>query len=155
MHLPRRLGRKLRNGQFQFTTNRAFQRVIRACAAPRGEELGTWITPEMIEAYCQLHQLGVAHSVEVWRDNDLVGGVYGVGFGGYFAAESMFHTASDASKAAVIHLAGHLQQQGFTLFDIQQWTPHMGRLGAQEIPRVVFLARLKKALEIDTLFDAS
>jgi len=148
LHVSRRLRRRLRRGEFEMTCNRDFAGVIAACAEPRDDEGGTWITPEMIRAYTQLHILGHAHSVEAWHDGQLVGGVYGVAVGGVFAGESMFFRRRDASKAALAHLVAHLRQRGYRLLDVQQWTPHTGRLGAVEIPRRVYLARLRQAVEL-------
>lgn len=145
LHLSRRLRRTLRSGRFSVTCNRDFQGVIRGCASGPGRREGTWITPRMMTAYTHLHERGHAHSVEVWRNDQLVGGVYGVATGGAFAAESMFHRETDASKVALAHLVAHLSARGYTLLDIQQWTPHTGRMGAVEIPREAFLARLAKA----------
>jgi leucyl/phenylalanyl-tRNA--protein transferase len=106
----------------------------------------------MFEAYCRLHRLGHAHSVEVWRDGELAGGVYGVGVGGLFAGESMFFRVSDASKVALAFLLDRLRQRGYKLFDIQQLTEHTRRLGAVEIARKVYLARLRKALGVGVTF---
>ena len=119
--------------------------MIRGCATAGDRPNNTWLTPSMIAAYCRMHELGHAHSVEVWRDNELVGGTYGVAVGGLFAAESMFHRVRDASKVAVAHLVSHLRERGYELLDIQQWTPHTGRLGAVEISRVEYLRRLSRA----------
>lgn len=154
LHVPRRLERRLRRGEFQFTFDQAFREVMRGCAAPRDDDPRTWITPQMVRAYSKLHQLGLAHSVEVWQDGELVGGAYGVALGGLFAAESMFHRAYDASKAGIVHLARHLRDRGFRVCDIQQWTPHMGRLGAVVIPRDAYLDRLAQAIDLPIQFDS-
>jgi len=144
LHIPRRLRRTLRTPQLQVTVNHDFAGVIRACAdRPR---VGTWITADMIEAYERLHQLGFAHSVEVWRGDVLAGGVYGVAIGGFFAGESMFTRLRDASKVALVALVERLRERGFTLFDTQFVTDHTRRLGAIEIPRSDYLARLREAL---------
>jgi leucyl/phenylalanyl-tRNA--protein transferase len=148
-HISKRLARTLRSGQFRVTVNQDFAGVIRGAADRPGE--GTWITPEMISAYEALHRQGIAHSVEAWRDNVLAGGVYGVAIGGLFAAESMFTRIRDGSKVALAHLAARLRQRGFVLFDTQFVTPHTARLGAIEIPRSEYLARLKKAVAIKTI----
>src|SRR5262249_37910454 len=108
--------------------------------------VGTWITPDMIRAYETLHCLSYAHSVEVWQEAELVGGVYGVAIGGFFAGESMFSRRRDASKVALVHLVERLRQKGFQLFDIQMLTEHTARLGAIEIPRRQYLARLRHAV---------
>jgi leucyl/phenylalanyl-tRNA--protein transferase len=144
MHFPRRLQRTIRSGRFTVTVNRDFGAVIRACAVRPGE--GTWITPDMIEAYERLHRLGHAHSVEVWRGDVLGGGIYGVGIGGFFAGESMFTRVRDGSKVALAALAERLRERGFTLFDTQFVTDHTRRFGAIEIPRDDYLARLRQAL---------
>jgi leucyl/phenylalanyl-tRNA---protein transferase len=152
LHVPRRLQRRLRRGEFFVTLDRAFDDVIRACAAPRSEANGTWITPRMIDAFRQMHELGWAHSVEVWQDARLVGGLYGMSFGGFFGAESMFHRQRDASKAAVVFLVQHLRQRGFRLLDIQQDTEHLIRMGARLIRRDDFLRRLRRCLELPVSF---
>jgi leucyl/phenylalanyl-tRNA--protein transferase len=150
IHVPRRLARTLRSGQFTVTVNRDFAAVIRACAVRPGE--GTWITPEMIAAYERFRDLGHAHSIEVWRGDDLAGGLYGVAIGGFFAGESMFTRIRDGSKVALVALAERLGQRGFTLFDTQFVTDHTRRLGAIEIPRREYLRRLGEALQQDVTF---
>jgi leucyl/phenylalanyl-tRNA--protein transferase len=145
-HIPRRLGQIYRSGRFETTLDRDFSGVIRGCATS-GERRGrTWITPPIIRAYIQLFEMHSAHSVEAWLDGELVGGLYGVGVGGAFAAESMFYRAPDASKVALIRLVEHLQKLGYLLLDIQQLTPHTARFGAIEIPREEYLRRLALAL---------
>lgn len=143
LHVSRRLRRTLRSGRFSVTVNRDFAAVIRGC---RDRDEGTWITPEMLRAYETLHALGYAHSVEVWQGGRLAGGLYGVALGGFFAGESMFTRVRDASKVALVHLVQRLRERGFTLFDTQFLTEHTERMGAVEIPRADYLARLKKAL---------
>jgi leucyl/phenylalanyl-tRNA--protein transferase len=106
----------------------------------------------MISAYTELHHFGHAHSVEVWHENELAGGTYGVAIGGLFAAESMFFRVRDASKVAVVHLMAHLKSRGYQLCDIQQWTPHTGRLGATMIPRSDYLRRLANVVELPVTF---
>lgn len=154
LHVPSRLARRLRNGEFEFTHNRAFGDVIRHCAAPRQPATGTWITGRMVEAYLRLHELGHAHSIEVWHSGELVGGLYGVAIGAYFAGESMFHRRRDASKAAVVHLVEHLKSCEFQLFDVQQPTPHLMQLGAVTIPRRDFLSRVRLAAALPVVFAA-
>jgi leucyl/phenylalanyl-tRNA--protein transferase len=149
LHVARRLRRTLRSGKFELTVNQDFAGVIRCCA---DREDGTWILPEMIDAYETLHQLGYAHSVEAWQGGVLAGGVYGVAVGGLFAGESMFYRARDASKVALAFLVDRLRERGFELFDIQFVTEHTGRLGAVEIPRKEYLARLKRALRCEVSF---
>jgi leucyl/phenylalanyl-tRNA--protein transferase len=143
LHVSRRLARTIRSGRFTVTINRDFAGVIRGCAV---REEGTWIHPEMIEAYERLHRLGHCHSLEVWHEGELAGGIYGVAIGGFFAGESMFTRVRDASKVALVHLVQRLRERGFRLFDIQMTTEHTQRLGAVDIPRKVYLTRLKAAL---------
>jgi leucyl/phenylalanyl-tRNA--protein transferase len=143
----RTLEKLIRRGGFTCTIDRAFDAVIAACAAaPRPGQDGTWIAPPIVAAYTALHREGLAHSVEVWRDDKLIGGLYGVGAGGLFCGESMFHHEPNASKLAILHLAQHLTARGSTWMDIQQLTPHMQRLGAREIPRDVYLAALEREI---------
>jgi leucyl/phenylalanyl-tRNA--protein transferase len=143
VHVSRRLARSLRQGRFIVTCNRAFDQVIAACAEPRpGEAGGTWLVPEMQEAYRQLHRLGYAHSVEVWSGESLAGGLYGVAVGRFFFGESMFHRLTDASKVALIKLCRHLADRDFELFDCQVSNPHLLRMGATLMPRAAFLERL-------------
>src|SRR6266853_3413091 len=141
-HIPRSLARATRAQDFQITIDKAFQQVMEACAAPARGRRTTWISPEFIEAYTMLHQLGHAHSVECWRGNALAGGIYGVSIGGFFAGESMFHRVSNASKVALFHLIEHLKRRQFLLFDIQMLTSITAQLGATTIPRTEYLERL-------------
>jgi leucyl/phenylalanyl-tRNA--protein transferase len=150
MYVSRRLSRTVRSGRFDVTVNESFEQVIRGCAERPGE--GTWITPDMIDAYTQLHELGHAHSVEVWHGGELAGGVYGVSVGGLFAGESMFTRVRDASKVALVYLMEHLRQRGFELFDVQFLNDHTARLGAVEIPRSEYLRRLREAVESEVRF---
>ncbi len=145
-HVPRSLARVLRSGRFTVTVNRAFRAVMEGCAAPAPGRETTWISPAFLEAYTALHRAGHAHSVECWQGDALVGGLYGVAVGGLFAAESMFHRASDASKVALARLVERLRARGFVLLDIQMLTPVTRRLGAVEIPRAEYLRRLRKAV---------
>lgn len=154
LHRSRRLLRRMRTGQFAFRANTAFAEVIAACSVGPGREGGTWLTPEMIAAYTELHRLGYAHSVETWRQGELVGGVYGLAIGGLFAAESMFHRVRDASKMALVRLADHLLARGYQLLDVQQWTPHTGSMGVIEIPRREYLARLASVIELPLTFGS-
>jgi leucyl/phenylalanyl-tRNA--protein transferase len=146
------LDKVLRKGVFEVTMDRAFEEVMRGCAASVAGRESTWITPEFIEAYTRLHEAGHAHSVECWREGRLVGGVYGVTVGGLFAGESMFHRESNASKVALFHLIGHLRQQKFTLFDIQMPTPVTRQLGAVVISREEYLGRLAPAVKLACRF---
>ncbi len=147
-HLPRRSARALRNRPFELRMDTAFSRVIRACAAPRRDSEGTWILPEMIAAYERLHALGYAHSVEAWRDGELLGGLYGVALGRAFFGESMFHRCPEASRAALAGLVAFLRGRDFLLLDCQQATPHMLAMGARDIPRREFLALLRQAVPV-------
>ena len=144
LHVPRRLARERRRTELRLTIDRDFKSVINSCAAAaRPEENGTWITEEMISAYCELHRHGHAHSAEAWTaDGRLVGGIYGVEVDGAFAGESMFYLHPNASKLALLHLIDQLQARGLDWIDIQVMTPHMEKLGATLITREVFLDRL-------------
>lgn len=143
LHTSRTLRRTLRRGRFTTTADRAFAAVVAGCA----DRAATWITPALADAYATLHELGHAHSLEVWdARGDLVGGVYGVVLGGAFAGESMFHTAPDASKVALVALVERLRARGFALFDVQLLTPHLASLGAIALPREEFLELLSEAL---------
>jgi leucyl/phenylalanyl-tRNA--protein transferase len=176
-----RLQRTMRSGKFRVTYDRDFEGVIRSCATVGDRSNNTWLTPSMIAAYCRMYELGHAHSVEVWSDlplplgegrgegeselrhphpnallkgeGTLVGGTYGVAIGGLFAAESMFHRVRDASKIAVAQLVSHLNERGYELLDIQQWTPHTGRMGASEISREDYLRRLSRAVQKRVTFS--
>jgi leucyl/phenylalanyl-tRNA--protein transferase len=150
LHVSRRLARTIRSGKFVVTFDQAFVGVMRGCAA-RGE--GTWVTSDMVQAYHRLHELGHAHSVEVWQRGELVGGVYGVSIGGLFAGESMFHRVSDASKVALVHLFERLRERGFVLFDTQIINDHTRGLGAYTISRSEYLARLRDAVSIPVTFE--
>ena len=152
LHVHRRLQRRLRRGEFEATFDQAFYEVIEACAAPRDYSCGTWITPRMLDAYRKMHDLGWAHSIEVWQQGELVGGLYGIALGGFFGGESMFHRRRDASKAAVVFLVEHLRERRFQLFDVQQATSHLSRMGARLIRRDEFLQRLGQCLELPVSF---
>ncbi len=143
MHRSRRLQRTIRAGKFRLSIDECFRDVMLGCS-DRPE--GTWITGDMLGAYCRLHELGHAHSVEAWQDGELAGGVYGVSIGGFFAAESMFYRRRDASKVALSALIDRLQERGFELLDTQMVTEHTLSLGAIEIPRKDYLRRLKLAV---------
>lgn len=149
LHVSRRLARRLRQNPFVLTVDRDFSGVIRACAATRRKKgQGTWILPAMIRAYEALFEAGHAHSVEAWRDGELVGGIYGVAVGRAFFGESMFHLATDASKAALVHLVGLLETFEYHFMDCQQATGHMRRFGTVELPRTEFMARLETAVAL-------
>ena len=150
LNVSRSLRQTISKETFTHTMDRDFEAVIRMCASvhDRGKG-GTWITPEMRDAYMEMHRRGLAHSVESWRGDELVGGLYGVALGGAFFGESMFATASDASKTAFVFLVEKLTQWGFTLIDCQMTTEHMMRFGAEEVPRDEFMLLLRKALELE------
>lgn len=144
-HVPRSLEKFLRKNPYTVTRDRAFRAVMEGCAVPDKRRGKSWITPPFIAAYTLLHQQGHAHSVECWRGEELVGGIYGVTVGGLFAGESMFHRADNASKVALQHLVTHLRAKGFGLFDIQMVTDTTRQFGAMEIPRADYLERLSRA----------
>lgn len=149
IHIPKSLKRCQNQGAYHFTIDRAFDQVILACRKiPRPGQRGTWITDEMQQAYCLLHRLKIAHSVETWVTDHgterLVGGIYGVAIDGAFAGESMFHLAPNASKLALLHLASHLKIQGLSWMDIQMMTPHLKALGAHEVSRDEYLLKLSQ-----------
>lgn len=146
LHVSRSLRRTLRSGAFQVTFDRAFPEVIEACASNR--EGGTWILPEMIVAYTQLHQLGHAHSFEVWHEGQLAGGLYGVRRGGLFAAESMFHVVTDASKVGLSVAIDTLFRAGTQVFDVQFVTEHLASLGAYEVSRPDYLDQVKGSIQV-------
>jgi leucyl/phenylalanyl-tRNA---protein transferase len=148
MKTSRSLRRTVKKGRFQVTCDRAFDQVIVQCGELRelrGE--GTWLTSEMIEAYCGLHRKGHAHSVESWLDGELVGGLYGVSLGRVFFGESMFSLVSDASKVAFVHLVQWVTEWGYELIDCQVATAHLKRFGAREIPRPIFLTLVRQGVE--------
>jgi leucyl/phenylalanyl-tRNA--protein transferase len=152
LHVARSLARTIRRGVYRVTADRAFADVIRRCAAKgRPGQRGTWITPEMIDAYCELHRLGFAHSFEAWEGEVLAGGLYGVSLGAVFFGESMFADARDASKVAFVRGVEWLAGRGVGLVDCQVRTEHLVSLGAREIPRPEFLERVEGALAAPTL----
>ena len=154
LHVSRRLAQTLRQHRFRVTVDADFPAVIAGCA-DRGDE-ETWITPALRAAYERLHALGWAHSVEVWtRDGALAGGLYGVAVGGLFAAESMFHTATDASKIALVALVQQCRAAGLDLLDVQMPTPHLASLGAVTISRAEYLRRLAAVVERSVNFTAA
>ena len=142
----RTIRRSVRRAGWRFTVDRDFPGVMRACGEASAERPATWITDDFIRSYGELNRRGLAHSVEVWDGEILVGGLYGVALGGFFGGESMFHRRTDASKAAVAYLIERLRAGGFSLLDAQVPTPHLDRLGAVAIPRSEYMARLKAAL---------
>jgi leucyl/phenylalanyl-tRNA--protein transferase len=140
--MPRSLLKRLRRHDYEIRVDTVFETVMRACAAPRADAAGTWITSDMIAAYCELHRLGHAHSVETWVNGELAGGLYGIALGRAFYGESMFARADDASKIAFAHLVHRLQQRQFGIIDCQMNTAHLARFGAREIPRHEFSQHL-------------
>ena len=145
----RSLDKVLRNAAYEVRCDTAFEQVMRGCAAPRGGHHGTWIHEDMIAAYCALYEIGYAHSVEVWMDGSLAGGLYGVAIGRMFYGESMFSHASNASKIALAHLARQLERWQFEMIDCQMNTAHLASLGAREIPRSEFIARLRELINCE------
>lgn len=139
VHVSRSLARRMRQAAYDVTFDRAFGDVLRACAAPRRGESGTWLVPSMIRAYERLHGAGVAHSVEIWMGGELAGGLYGVALGRMFFGESMFTRRTDASKIAVVTLAAQLARWGVPLIDCQMRTEHLASLGAVDVPRTEFV----------------
>jgi leucyl/phenylalanyl-tRNA--protein transferase len=148
LHVSRRLARRLARGEFQFTVDRAFADIVEGCAQPRRDhgDDDVWLTLGMQNAYVALYQLGYAHSVEVWQDGELVGGLFGVAIGGLFAGESMFHRVTDASKAALAAIVPYLNRRGYSLFDVQWTNAHTRSLGAIDVPRTVYQRRLAAAI---------
>jgi leucyl/phenylalanyl-tRNA--protein transferase len=140
----RSLSKTLRNGGFEVVIDRDFPQVIAACAAPRPQSVGTWITPEMLDAYVELHRRGHAHSIEAWRGRELVGGLYGVRLGGVFFGESMFSRESDASKVALARLVEACQGAGIVVIDCQMPSAHLESLGSRRIPRARFQALVRE-----------
>lgn len=140
--ISRSLRKTCRNSNYKFSMNQDFEGVIHACAEPRSDGEGTWITPEMRAAYNQLHKQGYAHSAEIWRGNELVGGLYGLAIGRIFFGESMFSRESNTSKMAMACLVKRLHHHGFTLIDCQVSSPHLFTLGAREIQRKQFIHEL-------------
>jgi len=152
LHVSRRLERTLRHASYTLRADTAFAEVIAACAdTPRHDQDGTWITEDMQEAYIQLHEEGYAHSIEVWSDGQLAGGLYGVSLGGCFFGESMFSWYTDASKIALVALTRWGAAQGIRMIDCQMETPHLLSMGAFTIPRADFIARLHQHLQAPTL----
>ena len=153
--ISRSLRKTLRNGHYEVRTDSAFEQVMRACAAPRDGANGTWILEEMIQVYCELHRMGYAHSVEIWQDGELTGGLYGMALGKMFYGESMFSRKTDASKIALAHLCAQLSRWNFGMIDCQMNTPHLSSLGAREIPRSEFIARLEELIHCPPVTDFS
>ena len=148
-HVPHGLKRALKRQRFTITFDTQFERVIRACAQAHGS---TWISKEIIRSYTQLHKLGFAHSGEVWLEDQLAGGLYGVHIGAAFFGESMFHTVTDASKVALVALVERLRAKEFTLLDTQWTTGHLTQFGTYEIPKAQYMSLLGEAIVLDRRF---
>ena len=153
LHVSRSLRKRIRQGEFQVTFDQAFTDVIQGCAGPRSYSDGTWITTPMQQAYVQLHEMGVAHSVEVWQEQHLVGGLYGLAIGKLFFGESMFSRATDASKVGFVTLVEQLRDWGFVLIDCQMPTRHLESFGARSIAREQFAAALAEHLDQPSAAD--
>ncbi len=149
LHVSRSLRATLRKRIYEVRMDTHFEAVMRCCA----DREETWINEAFITAYTQLHYAGLAHSVEAWKDGELVGGLYGVALGGAFMGESMFSRATDASKICLVALVEHLKARGYVLHDVQFWTPHLAMLGVKEIPRKAYERRLKEALRLRCTWD--
>jgi leucyl/phenylalanyl-tRNA--protein transferase len=150
--VPTRLARTVRQAPYEICVDTAFRSVMELCAAHRPGREQTWISDEMIEAYCRLYELGFAHSVEAWHEGALVGGLYGVALNSLFAGESMFSRKRDASKIALVHLVRRMQEWGFLLLDVQFLTNHLAQFGAMEISRKEYHQRLIRALQRPNAF---
>ena len=153
-HTPRRLARVIRQGRFDVRADTAFPDVIHACAESRPNRPRTWLNDQLIDLYCDLHELNYAHSVECWHDDELVGGVYGVSLGGAFFGESMFSRERDASKVALAALVDRLNQGGYRLLDTQFLTDHLSQFGGVEISRDAYHRRLEDALKVQAVFHS-
>jgi leucyl/phenylalanyl-tRNA--protein transferase len=154
LRISHSLRKTLARGAYETRVDTAFRSVIEACAEPRDAQGGTWIVPEMVDAYTRLHALGFAHSVESWSGDALAGGLYGVALGKVFFGESMFARATDASKVALARLAERLREKGFRVIDCQQATAHLASLGAREIPRKAFAQLLQESIQYPTAGDS-
>ena len=149
--VSRRLARLIRQGRFETSVNRSFREVITACAT-RPDPSGNWIDQEILDSYCALHEAGHAHSVEVWEEGRLAGGLYGVSLSGAFFGESMFHVVRDASKVALHVLVVRLRERGYHLLDVQWATPHLEQFGAVEIDRLEYLVKLGESMQVRCTF---
>ena len=148
-HIPHGLKKVLRNNPFEVRIDTAFGAIMKGCA----DRESTWISDMIHRSYVKLHELGFAHSVEIWQDNSLVGGLYGLAMGGAFFGESMFSRVPNASKVALAHLVSRLDERGYVLLDTQWVTEHLTQFGAHEIPRTTYLKRLNKALNLHSSFS--
>ena len=147
LRVSRSLRKTVARGAYETRYDTAFREVMQACAAPRSGQGGTWIVPEMVDAYTRLHERGLAHSVESWLDGELAGGLYGVALGKVFFGESMFTRAPDASKVALVQLVERLKAEGYRVIDCQQATAHLASLGAREIPRKAFAQLVRESIQ--------
>jgi leucyl/phenylalanyl-tRNA--protein transferase len=147
LKVSRSLKKTLEHGIYETRFDTAFRSVIGECSAPRGGHAGTWIVPEMIDAYTRLHELGFAHSVESWKDGELAGGLYGIALGKVFFGESMFTRSTDASKVALFRLVERLRAEDYRVIDCQQATAHLATLGAREIPRKAFAQLVQESIQ--------
>lgn len=152
LHISKSLAKTIRQGTFEVRVNSDFEGVIDGCGESAPDRPSTWITPAIREAYVELHRRGHAHSVEAWKDGALAGGLYGVSINGFFAGESMFTRASNASKVALVHLVERMKSRGMKLLDVQVMNPHLATLGASHIARRAYLKRLEEALAVRTSF---
>ena len=158
LHVSKSLRKILRKGDLEVTADKDFKGVIEACAEPRpgsDGDLGTWINDEIIRAFCEMHDLGLAHSVEVWEHGELVGGLYGISLKSAFMGESMFSSRPNASKIALVHLVARVRIGGYTLLDTQFLTEHLASMGGVEISDDDYLERLERALKIDAQFPSA
>ncbi|MBS1717912.1 MAG: leucyl/phenylalanyl-tRNA--protein transferase [Armatimonadetes bacterium] len=151
IHVPASLARTIRKNEFEITFDKAFEEVMRGCKRPEG----SWISDHFIEVYTEIHRQGWGHSCECWKDGELVGGIYGIAIGSYFAAESMYHTATNASKVALWAMVQKAAAMGMLLFDAQIMNPHLERLGAYEVPNYEFSLMLKKTIKIESPWGLS
>jgi leucyl/phenylalanyl-tRNA---protein transferase len=151
-HVPKSLRKVLRKGIFQVRCDTAFEAVMRGCAESGPSRPDTWINEEIVRLFAELFKLGIAHSVETWREGKLMGGLYGLSLGAAFFGESMFSRETDASKVALVHLVARLRHGGYQLLDTQFVTDHLQRFGALEIPRQDYLARLSQAVDLPAAF---
>ncbi len=153
-HVSRSLRRRVNKQDYEIRINSSFREVMVQCAAPDVGRESTWISEELIDVYTKIHHMGYAHTVETWIQDELVGGLYGVAIGGFFAGESMFSRVSGGSKLALVGLVTYLRSRGFRLLDVQFMTDHLRRFGAEEIPKSQYHAELARALAIETQFVA-
>ncbi|MDZ7703104.1 MAG: leucyl/phenylalanyl-tRNA--protein transferase [Trueperaceae bacterium] len=152
-HVSRSLRKTLRQEVFEVSFDRCFREVMEGCAEPAPGRESTWISDEFVDLYTALHRYGYAHSAETWLSGRLVGGVYGVSIGGFFAGESMFSRVSDSSKVALVSLLAHLRARGYTLFDTQFSTAHLRRFGALDLSRAAYKRRLAAAIRLPVTFQ--